>query len=112
MFMRSLLPHSSPEPPRFLKHFLQIPPVLAVRKLCNQCFKLLERQETLPERRLFRATDFHALPLLDRLYVSGSLVKAAAGSGIQPGETAPEPMDPQLIPAQILDIHICDFQFS
>src|ERR1035441_10655170 len=90
----------------------QIGAVFTVRYRADNVFKLRQRDEALPERRLFGTADLDARALFNRLHIRARLMQAGAGAGVQPREAARQPLHAQLAAPQILYVHRRDLQFA
>src|SRR5271157_355129 len=65
-------------------HFREVITVFTIGNFADEFIELCQRDEALPERRLFRATNLDARALFNRLHIGRSVVQAAARARIQP----------------------------
>ena len=87
---------------------LEIASVFAIGQFARERLELFKGKKALFERRFLGASDFDALPFLNRLHVRRSFMQAAARAGVQPGKPARQPMHAQQATPQIFHVHISD----
>ena len=76
---------------------LEIIAIFAIGHFARPALPIAASERNPRAKRGFLGTaDLDALPFFNRLHVGRGIVQAAAGAGIQPGESAAQPMHPQL----------------
>ena len=96
----------------FITNRAEIIAVLIFRQSVDDLFEVGLANETHSQRDFFEARDLQALSVLDGGDVIAGLKERRCGSGIKPRHTAAEEFHVQLVPLQIQQIQIGNFQFA
>jgi hypothetical protein len=97
---------------RFLEHFPQIIPVIALPRLLHQFFKLSSIDEFLRQRDFFNARNLQSLTLFQRLNELRTAQQRIVSPGIKPRDAPPHRLHAQLFLRQIRAIDVRDFEFA